>query len=1186
TVLSLNRSTSTVSEIQQDPSNSSEMWALVDGGLTYPNIFISSDFGNSWSPLNFSSVGIRIPTNNYTNPGHSLSYYPQYFTFDPANGSYVYIGGDGYFYRSTDGGRNFSEIQNTGGDVRFISVDPYNDSIVFEGSDQGVIVSLNKGITWEDLNNRSASLVYDVAVDGGHIFATMQDFSPLVSNDSGNSWRTIYRGELGFVSVDPYNKSIVIMWTEQHANGPFFYVSNDGGNSFFHPQVNYSALASEWVSSTGNVVAFTPSAIFIPGGDGIFVSNDGGSSWQLLNNSPKHCSYVVDSPSNPNILYAGGLNGLFKSSNLGESWIQINNIPYPPDSVAIDPLNSSIVAASLYFVGYGGIMSSGRLVISYNGGETFQYTGITSTSRFSSPPEVYFVQRNSNVYLIYTSNQGLFISADFGKHWLSLNYNIETPDITSLFVGSNGSAYVSTYGSGIWYDPSLFNLSFYVNVPLLTFYISNGLYVSIDGQNYSKAGYYSIKINNGENTIEVKGLGKVYLNASAGHIYFENFSRPLSSLIVNDRGLPPLSRFFMSIGQKEFEISNGTNILLTPRKYNYSVYNAGSDYSVMVPTNGAGTVNASSLFGNLTINFVNKSEMKIENLTNDMHNILWATSTASHDGIIAYVGGGDLLLLNTSNMEVLDAGSPFPGGQAYTVTAYGNGFLIGGSSNSTRPGIEMYNITTGLFTNFTALLPETWKGPYASISNIFAINNTSFGFIGGATGQTYFGIVNNDTFYNLTPYLPDYFITRSGELNSFCAAYLSQYDAIVISNGNDAGIFYMRNDTYQDISSILPNQFYIGIGFTFVISHAFISSDGKETMIIGSTSSLQPFVGLYSPKYGFRNISYIIPPNEFPDSVTYNGKYFIIGLLSENSSSPGIIIFNPITDGFTTVNTNQFGNFSVIDSSILVNNTLFFTTFNVKVYPQYDVLSSYYGDIALKPTGEISLDVNVPSTVNIGNQTYYGSSILTYEFSGYYNITVSSPGYKNYNSIIYVSPFTISMLNITLTPSEQYSVDFTESGLPSGTLWSVTLNGSKISSTSSTIVFNETNGTYHYVVGTISGYSSSPYSGNVTISGSPKMIEVIFTQITYPVVFNEEGLPPGTVWSVTINGKTIIDANNITFNEPNGSYSFFINNSAGFTASPQSGTVIVNGSPVIETITFVYYLYMTGTITPSNATLY
>ncbi|MEM3206371.1 MAG: hypothetical protein QW302_05615, partial [Thermoplasmatales archaeon] len=167
-----------------------------------------------------------------------------------------------------------------------------------------------------------------------------------------------------------------------------------------------------------------------------------------------------------------------------------------------------------------------------------------------------------------------------------------------------------------------------------------------------------------------------------------------------------------------------------------------------------------------------------------------------------------------------------------------------------------------------------------------------------------------------------------------------------------------------------------------------------------------------------------------------------------------------------------------------------------------------------------------------------------------------------------------------------YTVRFIEIGLPSGTLWSVTLNGSKISSTSSTIVFNETNGTYHYLVGTISGYSSSPYSGNVTISGSPKMIEVIFTQLTYPVVFNEEGLPPGTVWSVTINGKTIIDANNITFNEPNGSYSFFINNSAGFTASPQSGTVVVNGSPVIETITFVYYLYMTGTITPSNATLY
>jgi hypothetical protein len=71
-----------------------------------------------------------------------------------------------------------------------------------------------------------------------------------------------------------------------------------------------------------------------------------------------------------------------------------------------------------------------------------------------------------------------------------------------------------------------------------------------------------------------------------------------------------------------------------------------------------------------------------------------------------------------------------------------------------------------------------------------------------------------------------------------------------------------------------------------------------------------------------------------------------------------------------------------------------------------------------------------------------------------------------------------------------YTVTFTETGLPSGGSWSVTLNGVTKSSTSSSISFTEPNGTYAYTIGAISGCSRSPPSGSVTVNGAPVAVNV------------------------------------------------------------------------------------------------
>ncbi|MGC8580705.1 MAG: DUF7619 domain-containing protein, partial [bacterium] len=125
-------------------------------------------------------------------------------------------------------------------------------------------------------------------------------------------------------------------------------------------------------------------------------------------------------------------------------------------------------------------------------------------------------------------------------------------------------------------------------------------------------------------------------------------------------------------------------------------------------------------------------------------------------------------------------------------------------------------------------------------------------------------------------------------------------------------------------------------------------------------------------------------------------------------------------------------------------------------------------------------------------------------------------------------------ITFTQNGTKLYTITFTESGLPSGTSWSVTLNGATESSTTNTITFTEPNGTYSYSIGTVSGYTASPSSGYIKVNGTNVNQEITFNQIKlYTITFTESGLPTGTSWSVTLNGAMELSTTNtITFTEP------------------------------------------------------
>ena len=113
---------------------------------------------------------------------------------------------------------------------------------------------------------------------------------------------------------------------------------------------------------------------------------------------------------------------------------------------------------------------------------------------------------------------------------------------------------------------------------------------------------------------------------------------------------------------------------------------------------------------------------------------------------------------------------------------------------------------------------------------------------------------------------------------------------------------------------------------------------------------------------------------------------------------------------------------------------------------------------------------------------------------------------------------------------------------------------------------------------------NAAYYQGVFNDGNATGIQLRSSSAQYPVVFNENGLSNRTSWSVTMNGTTLTSEHpDITFSEPNGTYSFTIATPRGYSASASSGTINVDGGETHQTILFtVPWSTSSVTVYPSS----
>lgn len=163
---------------------------------------------------------------------------------------------------------------------------------------------------------------------------------------------------------------------------------------------------------------------------------------------------------------------------------------------------------------------------------------------------------------------------------------------------------------------------------------------------------------------------------------------------------------------------------------------------------------------------------------------------------------------------------------------------------------------------------------------------------------------------------------------------------------------------------------------------------------------------------------------------------------------------------------------------------------------------------------------------------------------------------------------------VTFVSAPTYPVEFNESGLPSGVAWSVSLNGVWEIGVGRSIEFNESNGTYRYVVGQVPDFSTTTSSGSVPVNGSAAHVSIAFsmhaaTGAPFELSFTQMDLPSGTLWAVDLNGSNYSSqSSRIVFGVENGTYLFSVATEPGYAASPESGTIVVAGQDVFKSIAF------------------
>ncbi len=193
------------------PADSRRIYAAIATQRGAIGIYRSEDGGDTWvhAPENDNRAEARIGGGDVPVP-----------RADPKDPNTLYVASV-VTWRSTDGGRSWTGLRGApgGDDYQNVFVNPNNTDIVALASDQGVIISLNRGQTWSQWYNQATAQMYHVTADNAfpyRVCGGQQDSgSACVASRSDDGritfhdWHPIGVEEYGYAAPDPLDPDLV-----------------------------------------------------------------------------------------------------------------------------------------------------------------------------------------------------------------------------------------------------------------------------------------------------------------------------------------------------------------------------------------------------------------------------------------------------------------------------------------------------------------------------------------------------------------------------------------------------------------------------------------------------------------------------------------------------------------------------------------------------------------------------------------------------------------------------------------------------------------------------------------------------------------------------------------------------------------------------------------------------------------
>lgn len=458
------------------PVNPQRVFAIIEnenGG-----VFRSDDGGEKWTKVN-SERKLR----------QRAWYYSRIYA-DSQDADVVYVM-NVQFWKSKDGGKNFSSIGTPHGDHHDLWIAPENNQRLAVADDGGGQVSLNGGSSWSTYMNQPTSQFYRVTTDDSfpyRVYGAQQDNSTVrIRHRSAGGgigerdWEPTAGGESGFLAIDPHDEDVVfggsyggLLERYNHRTGERRMINVWPDNPMGHGaegmnprfQWNFPIVYSRHQFHT----VYTA-------GNHLYKSDNDGHSWRqispdLTHNNPEwlgpsggpitkdntgveyFCTIfaLAESLFDGNTLWVGTDDGLIHiTRDGGGSWNNITPAPeFMPEMMQINCIEAHpTIAGGAYVAGtrYKSDDFKPYLYRTLDFGKTWAL--ISGDLPQDSFTRVIRADPRRPGLLYCGTETGMHVSFDDGAHWQSLQLNLPQVPITDL-AWKNDDLVVATQGRSFW----------------------------------------------------------------------------------------------------------------------------------------------------------------------------------------------------------------------------------------------------------------------------------------------------------------------------------------------------------------------------------------------------------------------------------------------------------------------------------------------------------------------------------------------------------------------------------------------------------------------------------------------------------------------------------------------------------------------------------------------------------------